>query len=107
MRVSLPFWGRFLAVGAIFFTWLICMICNVFDGMINNALFLFLIGSLVLAILCAGISKGMLPTKKVVKQSVDAWKEGKHHQAIIDFGVWICLWIALFGLCIIGYTAEM
>jgi hypothetical protein len=107
MKISLPFWLRAAVTAAIFFTWVICMICNVFDGFIKNAPIVFVVLFIVLALLCAGISKGMLPTKKVVKQSVESWNAGKHHQAIINYGIWICMWIAFYAIWFIIYTAEM
>lgn len=69
-----------------------------FDGLLRS----FALGAYLIAIavgaLCAGITYGVLPVKKTIDQSKDAYADKKYRRAVVGYWTWIFIW-ALF-MCI-------
>lgn len=108
MRVNLPFWVRFLIVAAIITFFILALVqWTWFNGILSGAWFLIIPIILVFAWASAGITKGMLPTKKTVDQSKDAWNQNKHKKAIIDTGIWFGLWVVAYSLAVIGHASQL
>lgn len=67
-----------------------------FDGLLRS----FWIGAFLIAIavgaLCAGITYGVLPVKKTVQQSQEAFKEKRFRQAVVGYWTWIGIWALFF-----------
>lgn len=100
-------WQRFVIVTTIFAIWIVCLVCNVFDGLIKNASWLIILVTFVIAWFSAGITKGVLLTKKTVDLSIKSLKEKKDEKAIRAYSIWILMWIAWYALWLILYTGEM
>lgn len=67
-----------------------------FDGLLRS----FWIGAFLIAIvtgaLCAGITYGVLPVKKTVQQSKEAFEDKKYRSAVIGYWTWVLIWAVFF-----------
>lgn len=78
-----------------------------FDGLLRS----FWIGAFLISIaigaLCAGILYAVLPSKKTVQQSKDAFAEKKYRSAVIGYWTWILLGAGLYSLAMFGRIWDL
>jgi hypothetical protein len=99
---------RFLIVVAITVLYILALIqWGWFDGLLRS----FWIGAFLISIaigaLCAGIMYAVLPVKKTVEQSKDAFNEKKYRKAVIGYWTWIALGAGLYSLAMFGRIWDL
>lgn len=99
------FFVRFLVVAAIYALYIFALVeFNWFDGLLTGFWPAAYLICIVLGVLCAGITKGALPNKKIIK----ATKEFKdNQQAIIGYWAWALIWVVGFVIWLPFYAAEI
>jgi hypothetical protein len=78
-----------------------------FDGLLRS----FWIGAFLISIAigaaCAGILYAVLPVKKTVQQSKDAFTEKKYRKAVIGYWTWIALGSILYSAAMFGRIYDL
>lgn len=88
---------RFAITGAIFVLYLLALVQWAwFDGLLRSFFPAAFIIAFVAGALCAGITYGVLPIKKTVQQSKEAFADKKYRQAVIGYWTWIFIWGIFF-----------
>jgi hypothetical protein len=105
---KVPPYLRFLIVAGIFTFYLLALVqWGWFDGLLRSFwIAAFLIAALVGA-LCAGITYGVLPIKKTVELSKEAYAEKKFRKAVIGYWTWIGLWTFFFCIWMFVRTYDL
>lgn len=67
-----------------------------FDGLLKTLWPAAFLIAIVLGALCAGITYGVLPVKKTITQSKEAFNEKKYRQAVIGYWSWILIWSVFY-----------
>lgn len=67
-----------------------------FDGLLRSFWIAAFLIAAVTGALSAGITYGVLPVKKTVELSKEAYKEKKFRQAVIGYWTWILIWAVFY-----------
>jgi hypothetical protein len=88
---------RFLIVAAIVAFYIVALVqWGWFDGLLKSFWIAAFLIAIVAGALCAGITYGVLPVKKTVQQSKDAFADKKFRSAVIGYWTWILIWAVFF-----------
>lgn len=107
MKIKLAPALRFLIAAAIFATYILCMVYNVFDGIIRAwPVFMYIIAA-VAGVLISGVTYGVLPTKKTIDTTSTVFKSDGKKSRTIGYWSWIGCGIIFCVIWVPFYISEM
>lgn len=108
MKINLPPAVRFAIAGAIFVFYLLALVqWSWFDGLINFSIPIMIAIAALLGAIGGGFTYSVLPTKKTVQQSKEAYADKKFRRAVVGYWTWILIWAAFFPFWLLFYIPEM